>query len=484
MSLSQTTRTHGNIFHQRRPSLTTSCPPPDKRKSFDLNKRRGSSQYALKTNRKSWVNKVFDMPAIQLVGWTYVLICFCLSTIHLVRSFSLLDPTNSVRGPQVDWDKILMEKQQATPWSQLDDILPETRLSKMFSKSIVNNGFIRPYWFTASIRPPKETLTLATVVEFRDLEYLIQLAEMYEGPISATLLVPSTENINHELSIQQLTDIRNEYETTIALKRHVDIHLVLQPGGLTESGQVIATGGYQEARNLARLFSRTNYVALVPVATLWMTDIAQSFKSHLHLLQAGDLLVIPTFGFPNYEGVDTKSWPMDKQSMIEWVEGGDMGLLDYNYELNNGPTSYSTWKDAKEPYLVPNYDYNYGPIFISTKLNHPWCEERFEDHLASCVYNAYLAGANLWVSNTDFAVRTGQEPADTLYTPQQRKIQNKIARKYRIEQCVFYARQFDQYGTFNSERAEHVKQECSKALLSLQKEKMISDIVAAEQPKY
>lgn len=172
--------------------------------------------------------------------------------------------------------------------------------------------------------------------------------------------------------MQQLTDIRNEYETTIALKRHVDIHLVLQPGGLTENGQVIATGGYQEARNLARLFSRTNYVALVPVATLWMTDIAQSFKSHQHLLQAGDLLIIPTFGFPNYEGVDTKSWPIDKQSMIEWVEGGDMGLLDYNYELNNGPTSYSAWKDAKEPYLVPNYDYNYSPIYISTKLYHPW----------------------------------------------------------------------------------------------------------------
>lgn len=92
MSLSQTTRTHGNIFHQRRPSLTTVCPPPDKRKSNDLNKRRGSNQYALKTNRKSWVNKIFDMPVIQLVGWTYVLICFCLSTIHLIGSFSLLDP--------------------------------------------------------------------------------------------------------------------------------------------------------------------------------------------------------------------------------------------------------------------------------------------------------------------------------------------------------------------------------------------------------
>jgi hypothetical protein len=51
---------------------------------------------------------------------------------------------------------------------------------------------------------------------------------------------------------------------------------------------------------------------------------------------------------------------------------------------------------------------------------------------------------------------------------------------------VFYARQFDQYGTFNSEKAEHVKQECSKALLSLQKEKMISDVIAAEgnEPVY
>lgn len=57
------------------------------------------------------------------------------------------------------------------------------------------------------------------------------------------------------------------------------------------------------------------------------------------------------------------------------------------------------------------------------------CEERFEDHLSSCVYNAYLAGANLWVSNTDFAVRTGQEPADTLYTPQVRNMKTCICKK-------------------------------------------------------
>lgn len=169
-----------------------------------------------------------------------------------------------------------------------------------------------------------------------------------------------------------MTAIRNEYETTVSLRRYVDIHLVLQPGGLREDGEVIATDGYQEARNLARFFSRTDYVALVPAATLWMTDIGNSFKQYLKLLLQGDLLILPTFGFPNYDGVETDEWPMDKQTVVEWVEEGHMGLLDYNYELNNGPSSYSHWKDAKDPYMVPHYDHKYGPIFISTRLNHPW----------------------------------------------------------------------------------------------------------------
>ncbi|CAO3652024.1 unnamed protein product [Mucor hiemalis] len=80
-------RSHGNVFHQRKPSLTTICPPADKRPE----KRRNSAQFSnsmVRTNlsiRKSWIAKVFDMPVIQLVGWAYVIICFCLSTIHLIR---------------------------------------------------------------------------------------------------------------------------------------------------------------------------------------------------------------------------------------------------------------------------------------------------------------------------------------------------------------------------------------------------------------
>lgn len=99
----ESSRSHGGIFHQRKPSLTTICPPPDKR----IEKRRNSTQYTIRTNsnKRDWFVKIFDMPVIQLVGWTYIVICFCLSTIHLISTFSLLDPNS---GKIKNKKKILM----------------------------------------------------------------------------------------------------------------------------------------------------------------------------------------------------------------------------------------------------------------------------------------------------------------------------------------------------------------------------------------
>jgi hypothetical protein len=92
--MSQSVRSHGNIFHQRKTSLTSICPPTNDIRTEKSNKR---NSFTLRTGspKKPWFQKIFDMPAIQLVGWTYVLICFCLSTIHLVNSFALLDPSST-----------------------------------------------------------------------------------------------------------------------------------------------------------------------------------------------------------------------------------------------------------------------------------------------------------------------------------------------------------------------------------------------------
>ena len=87
----ESSRHHGNIFHQRKPSLTTVCPPTDKR----VEKRKNSTQLGpIRTNtfKRSRMNKVLDMSTVQIVGWAYVLICFCLSTVHLFNSFATLDP--------------------------------------------------------------------------------------------------------------------------------------------------------------------------------------------------------------------------------------------------------------------------------------------------------------------------------------------------------------------------------------------------------
>lgn len=46
------------------------------------------------------------------------------------------------------------------------------------------------------------------------------------------------------------------------------------------------------------------------------------------------------------------------------------------------------------------------------------CDERFEDYLPSCIYNTYLAGANLWVLPNDYAIATGQNPPSSITAPQ------------------------------------------------------------------
>lgn len=56
----------------------------------------------------------------------------------------------------------------------------------------------------------------------------------------------------------------------------------------------------------------------------------------------------------------------------------------------------------------------------------------------------------------------------------QRILQVKLYKNYRIEQCVFYARQFDQVGTFSTKQSDHIQQECVKELGSLRRQKMIS----------
>ncbi|KAI9321297.1 hypothetical protein BX666DRAFT_1850805 [Dichotomocladium elegans] len=321
-------------------------------------------------------------------------------------------------------------------------LLPQQlRLSKMFSKSLLRMNHIRPYWASASVTPSEDSLTIVTVLDMDDWDHLVHLAEIWQGAM-----------------IQHYSTIRRAYQANAWLARHVDLHVVGRAGS--------THGGYQDARNMARLLSRTRYVAYIPATALWMTNISKSVTAYTEFLDRGDLLIVPTFAFPKTRTPVTDTWPTNKDDMLPWVDDGKMGLLDYHWPLNEGPTSYTDWRNATEPYPLPSYDFHYGPVYIATRDNHPWCEERFADEISACLYSTYLNGADLFVLPNDYIVRTGQEPENKL-TKDERIMQVKLYKNFRIEQCVFFARQFDQTDVFHTERGQHVREECAKELRSL-----------------
>ncbi|ORX44766.1 hypothetical protein DM01DRAFT_257990 [Hesseltinella vesiculosa] len=276
------------------------------------------------------------------------------------------------------------------------------------------------------------------------------------GSISATLQIENNDGLEAGQTMQALMQIQHEFEANPTLRAHVDLHVMVQPHGTKRSR-------LQVGRNVARLFSRSPYVMHTPIRVLWLAPLTMD-DTKRDLLDQGQVLVVPTFAFPPHRySTEQPSFPTTREQVIEWVDADRIGLMDYHWELNGGPTNYDQWEVASEPYMVVDYDYHYGPIYITTKEDHPWCEERFEDQLPACVYATYLNGADFWVLPDTFVIRSGQEPENHLPYAE-RVIQDGMYKNYRIEQCAFYARQFDQLQVYNTERGTHVKQECAKAL--------------------
>ncbi|KAI9302351.1 hypothetical protein BJ944DRAFT_167455 [Cunninghamella echinulata] len=323
---------------------------------------------------------------------------------------------------------------------------------------------VKPFWFKGT-ESPASTIGIVTTLTLDDMEALENLANQWKGSISAVVQIETKDGFNSGQAVQSLMKLRREYETRPSLQRYVDIHVVLVPHLKNTKTKL------QGARNLARFFSRSTYIMYTPIHLLYIAPIELNDMTK-EILDRGDALVVPTFAFPprtyNKEQ-DMQSFPTKKDGLIEWANQGRIGILDYHWTINFGPTSYMEWKVANEPYLVTDYDYHYGPVYITTKDNHPWCEERFDDQLPACVYTTFLNGADFYVLHNDFIIRSGTEPENYLTTAE-RAIQDGMYKNFRIEQCAFYARQFDQYGIYDTEKASHVKQECAKAL---RKEKIV-----------
>ncbi|CAO3633447.1 unnamed protein product [Cunninghamella blakesleeana] len=483
--------------HQRKISLTTACPPSPLKQD-----KRASSNTAY----LQWFNRLWRSRLIRWLVYTYVVICMLFYTSHILSpssSSSSITTTpstnmntntpitdnnnnininnnkdinieyNNINNNNKDIEYIQKEhtvdttssppslKTSHTKLSNLNQVNTQLQLGKMFGKSMQIPENVKPFWFPASEDTPISKVGIVTVLTIDDMEALEKMADQWQGSISAVVQIEA-KDFNSGQGLESLMKLRMEYQTRPSLRKYVDIHVVTFPNSHTIKTKL------QGARNLARFFSRSTYIMYTPIDLIYIAPIELDPVAQ-HYLDKGDALVVPTFAFPRRSYIDYTIYPKTKDELIEWANQGKIGILDYHWNLNFGPTNYMGWVEATDPYLVTDYDYHYGPVYIITKENHPWCEERFDDQLPACVYTTFLNGADFWVLPNDFIIRSGIQPENHL-TDGERAIQDGMYKNFRIEQCAFYARQFDQYGIYDSERANHVKQECAKAL---RKEKIV-----------
>lgn len=110
--------------------------------------------------------------------------------------------------------------------------------------------------------------------------------------------------------------------------------------------------------------------------------------------------------------------------------GPVFALWDRAWDVNRGPSNWPLWRrsanDARlvegpevgggaglgvaggvgggnEPFRVADYDLHYAPAVVIGREQQPWCTERFGANKAACIYQMYLAGAEMWVMPDEWA---------------------------------------------------------------------------------
>src|SRR5437016_1796450 len=107
--------------------------------------------------------------------------------------------------------------------SPLNNMDYNFRFSKLHSKTskLLIKG-LYPYYFHGDVTPEKDDITLITSINKYGLEDLYRLAEIWQGPISAVLHLPTlTYNDSDPDIIETLREVQNIYDKNIKIKKFV-----------------------------------------------------------------------------------------------------------------------------------------------------------------------------------------------------------------------------------------------------------------------
>jgi glycosyltransferase-like protein LARGE len=316
---------------------------------------------------------------------------------------NIISVNNSSAGPV-----LLVSKEQKLdvfflvlkPPSLLDDLdnyTPEDEvLSKVFSEAFGPSKVI-PYYYKAEHTFDHEEITMATLVTRNRFHVLSRLASHYKGPISVALHITDDDTKK-----QMLDDLRELFESNEDMRLYVDLHLVVDKFDRQ----------FNMWRNVAKFFTRTDFLMMLDVDFYLCTDFRESLKKQpelMDLLRAGQgAIVVPAFEYVDEsDGEVAEDFPKNKKELLAEVGTERLDMFHRGWQRGHGSTDYQKWYASKKPYKVTKYNYSYEPYVIFKKEGTPWCDERFIGYganKAACLFEIFLAGIDYWVLPDDFLI--------------------------------------------------------------------------------
>ncbi|RIB18651.1 Glycosyltransferase Family 49 protein [Gigaspora rosea] len=418
---------------------------------------------------KAYVTWLLKSKLVKTVMILYIIFSMFFTPIRLV---AYLFATEVLEPPEPSVNFMLNaipRTYETNSISPLSEMKPSIRFSKMHTylpHSLTDN--IYPYYFRADFEPDNNDVTVAAYITPNRLDDLVRLADIWQGPISATLHLPLRPKKHDDEYIKDILDtIKHLYEKNQNISMYVDIHLIMGPYSTTNTTlQPVQTNIHM---NTARFFARTEFIFFLDSDTWPIPGLRSRILKHNDLLLNNDALILPTFIFANNDAKNNYEFPKKKLHVKKLVQSRLLGLKNKGWELNNGPTCLKKWMKSNELYKVENYESHYTPNFVIRKTGRiPWCSERFENNKAACLFQIYLSGSELWVAPKEFLMIHQYNSDSHLSRYEESKWQRAFnSRMYSTfvrETCLQYARRFSAIGKWKSPIADHVKQECERIL--------------------
>ncbi|CAE6444907.1 unnamed protein product [Rhizoctonia solani] len=333
--------------------------------------------------------------------------------------------------------------------------------SKLFS-SALRPTEVLPYYYRALHQHEDQDVTITTIITSNRFEALARLVEQYRGPVSAAVHISSA---NTTRRTDLLASLHAFYTSSPLFSRWVDIHIV--------------TDQYDRQfnmwRNVARLYARTEWVMMLDVDFAVCTDSRGRFRSALKtgggfqvLARSGRAaFVVPAFEYAVQEdGMDWKTFPTDKQELIELVNSRKIVMFHQSWVPGHNSTDYEQYYAARpgEVYPVTTYQKSYEPYVIMRRDGPPWCDERFVGYggnKAACLFSIYLSGIDFYVLPDDFLIHQSHA-----YAEETRKNEASFSSSHcsRKELCIEQIAQSLWADTLHTDAKYNLREECMRTV--------------------